>query len=452
MTVMGEPRVFVEVIARMEEQFIEDLQEDELFMNSTSFREQIGHACRILRVERTPAVPFSLIGRLFGVSKGAVEVHYKKWKLLGSVPGSPGRVPILSHELLNDVIEVILRRSRERRPMRLVDVKRYVMNRWPTIALTDNTLHHILSRDNRVKSVNATPMEDKRINVGIDVIEDYFQVLFGKVSGVPAAFVFNVDEMGHQEWADAPDTVCFVSSCERAPVVYYPVSRTGKRITLIACIAADGSFVRPAVILARKTYEDEILLTGLTNEKIEFYSQENSFINGEIFEDWFKDTLCPDIQRRRESFQYWGPAYLLLDNCTAHHGELFQHLCSINNIEPIFLPPHSSNQLQPLDLCLFGVTKKLIQRVNQLETINLQSYHIVRIVNGFMSASVPLNIVESFANAGISLLLDPEDRQLYCHITPETARCLLHSEVEADPRENPEDDPNVEEFVNKIAT
>jgi hypothetical protein len=35
-----------------------------------------------------------------------------------------------------------------------------------------------------------------------------------------------------------------------------PVSRQGKRITLIACVAADGSYLRPAVIIPRKTYDD----------------------------------------------------------------------------------------------------------------------------------------------------------------------------------------------------
>jgi hypothetical protein len=153
-----------------------------------------------------------------------------------------------------------------------------------------------------------------------------------------------MDEMGHQVWSDAIDTVCFVPNDENLSVVYYPVAREGKRITLIACIAADGSYMRPALILARKTFEDEVLETGLTRRKLELYrNQPHSFINTEIFEDWFQDTFCPELRERRRLFNYDGPAFLLLDNCSAHHGEIFDRLAQEHNVVILFLPPHSSN-------------------------------------------------------------------------------------------------------------
>jgi hypothetical protein len=126
----------------------------------------------------------------------------------------------------------------------------------------------------------------------------------------------NMDEMGHQSWADAQETTCWVPSSADMEFVYVPVSRKGKRITLIGCIAADGSFLRPAVIIARQTVDDEILLKGLTPEKIEFYTQSKSYIDTEIFEDWFKDTFVGEIVRRRKLFNYDGPYYLLMDNCS----------------------------------------------------------------------------------------------------------------------------------------
>jgi hypothetical protein len=272
---------------------------------------------------------------------------------------------------MDELVEFITRSHEAHRPARMHDVRKHLMMQW-RIAMLDNTLHHVLARDPRLKSVTAKPMEDKRTMVDPGLIDDYFNLLFGTVSGTPAAFVFNVDEMGHQPWADAVDSVCFVPSWEMSSVVYYPVSRTGKRITLIACIAADGSYIRPSLILARQTYEDEILLTGLTNDKVEIYSQAHSFINGPIFEDWFKDSFCPDLQRRRDQYEYWGPAYLILDNCTAHRGELFEHLCHENSVEPIFLPPHSSNQIQPLDLCLFGHQILVSPRKRLRESMNLK--------------------------------------------------------------------------------
>jgi hypothetical protein len=88
-----------------------------------------------------------------------------------------------------------------------------------------------------------------------------------------------MDEMGHQEWSDAIDTICFVPRDIEDQLIFYPVSRTGKRITLIACIAADGSYVRPCLIIQRKTFDDELLVQGFTPEKVEIYSQSLSFVD-----------------------------------------------------------------------------------------------------------------------------------------------------------------------------
>jgi hypothetical protein len=49
------------------------------------------------------------------------------------------------------------------------------------------------------------------------------------MSGVPAHFIFNMDEMGHQTWADAREITCFVSSKYEEITIPYPVSRTGQR-------------------------------------------------------------------------------------------------------------------------------------------------------------------------------------------------------------------------------
>jgi hypothetical protein len=60
--------------------------------------------------------------------------------------------------------------------------------------------------------------------------------------------------MSHQAWADVQNAVCFVPADITDSIVYYPESRTGKRITLIAYIAADGSFLRICLVIARKNF------------------------------------------------------------------------------------------------------------------------------------------------------------------------------------------------------
>jgi hypothetical protein len=251
-----------------------------------------------------------------------------------------------------------------------------------------------------------------------------------------------MDEMGHQDWADRQDKLCFVPVAHQGDVVYVAVPRTGKRITIVTGIAADGSYVKPLVVIPRKTVDDDLPTTGLTPRKIAVMHQPKGFIDQDIFLFWARNHLVPDFQRRREELQYDGPAVLILDGCTAHAGAEFEQLCTDNKIICVFLPPHSSNQLQPLDLSLFGVTKKRLVQVNGLESHKVQTRHIHKVVNCFMEAATPSNIVGTFRRAGIAVVY--ENEQLLCRVSPELASAVMESmeyewEEEGEPEEDDED-------------
>jgi hypothetical protein len=103
-------------------------------------------------------------------------------------------------------------------------------------------------------------------------------------------FVINMDEMGHQDWADRQTKTWYVSSEVKENYVYVPVSRTGRRITLVACIAADGSSIKALVIIPRKTVDPDLFLLGWTDEKVVVRHQGKAFINTEIFD--FASSTC----------------------------------------------------------------------------------------------------------------------------------------------------------------
>jgi hypothetical protein len=74
----------------------------------------------------------------------------------------------------------------------------------------------------------------------------------------------------------------------------------------------------------------------------------------------------------------------------------------------------------------------------------------MRILDGYMAAVVPHNIVEGVKNAGISLIFD-DDRIIQCQTTLETARCFIRAPfpdllagIELEDDEEDSDDPNVE--------
>jgi hypothetical protein len=112
--------------------------------------------------------------------------------------------------------------------------------------------------------------------------------------------------------------------------------------------------------------------------------------------------------------------------------------------------------LQILDLSVFGVIKRIITRVNSLEIVNVQSKHIADLVNAFLAAPIHINIVTNFRRAGILLLVDEDERGI-CQITPETARCLIESEIlclfpvlpDEEDKEVEECDPDFEVSIEK---
>jgi hypothetical protein len=96
------------------------------------------------------------------------------------------------------------------------------------------------------------------------------------------------------------------------PAVHYPASRTGKRITLTACIAVDGSFLGACLVLSHKTPADEILTDGFVVEKVERYSRTKACITRDICDDWFRNLFIPDLIARRGRFSHHGPAFLIV--------------------------------------------------------------------------------------------------------------------------------------------
>jgi hypothetical protein len=74
----------------------------------------------------------------------------------------------------------------------------------------------------------------------------------------------------------------------------------------VACIAADGSQVKPLIVIPRKMIDEDLYLIGLTDKKIDFYSQSKGRIGKPILDAWLGETFLPESIRRRHHFSYDG--------------------------------------------------------------------------------------------------------------------------------------------------
>jgi hypothetical protein len=167
------------------------------------------------------------------------------------------------------------------------------------LSVERNTLWHILKRDPSVKSCRNIPMEEARLDLTTQAGIDFFRRATEVAQGVPAHFVFNMNEMGHQDWADRTQKTSLVPSSHAEEYVYVSVSRPGKLITLITCMAADGSALKPEIIVPRKTVDADLVLTGLMAEKRTIRSQPPGFIDTRIFESCCETMFIPELHNRR---------------------------------------------------------------------------------------------------------------------------------------------------------
>jgi hypothetical protein len=82
--------------------------------------------------------------------------------------------------------------------------------------------------------------------------------------------------------------------------VYFPVDRVSQQNFLLVAILADGTFLKPLMILPRKTIETELYEQGIAVNVCMLVHQTNGFIATELFQDWCSEVLLPEILKRRE--------------------------------------------------------------------------------------------------------------------------------------------------------
>jgi hypothetical protein len=139
-----------------------------------------------------------MIGRILGIDRSAVKRHFQKDAGHWDEASQNGRLSILSDEEHEDRIRTITEAYQMRRPMSIGEFSYHIETRFQK-SIERNTLWYMLRRDTRIKSCRGVPMEEPRLDVPIEAILTFFQQAIQIIDGVPAHFVFNMDEMGRNE-------------------------------------------------------------------------------------------------------------------------------------------------------------------------------------------------------------------------------------------------------------
>ena len=214
--------------------------------------------------------------------------------------------------------------------------------------------------------------------------------------------MFNLDESGQQDFIDARKVHIVIPDALNQGKITYPVDRTGKRITLLHCISTDGTALTPMLIVPRKYIDDEVF-DIISDETVMLRSQSNGFLTSELFKEWMLKIFIPAIENKRKKRNYNGMALLLMDGFKGHQKAIEEIQSTLNEkkILIMWFPPHSSDQVQPLDLLGFNLQKFASSRVHRNKHYSAQTNAIIRIIDGLQEVTTASKIMGAWHRAGI---------------------------------------------------
>jgi hypothetical protein len=210
-----------------------------------------------------------------------------------------------------------------------------------------------LRRNPILQTKRARNIDSVRVNgATTQVIKDWFQRLnIPAISSIKPENRWNMDESGIMEGMGVNGLV--VGSSERRSIQKkQPGSRAWT--SFIECISATGKALLPLVIFKGKSVQQQWFPTDSielnTYKGWEVTATENAWTSDETALEWLEKVFLPQTATLE-------PRLLILDGHGSHETTDFMYSCFQNNVYLLFLPPHTSHVLQPLDLSVFSSLK-----------------------------------------------------------------------------------------------
>lgn len=245
-------------------------------------------------------------------------------------------------------------------------------------------------------------MENARVQGATkELIEEWFELLkIPEVAAIRPENTHNVDEGGLQEGKTGNGLVLGLS---RARPLHRkePGSRTWT--SFIECISATGDRLPPLIIFKGKHVQDQWFPEDLAKfNDWEFTCTENGWTTDRTAIEWLEKIYLPRTRPTPSATRL-----LILDGHGSHITKAFQFLCYQNDVYLLYLPPHTSHVLQPLDLSVFSPMKTAYR--NQIahqaqfccstvvgKRLFLEAYAYAR-----NSAIIPTNIKSGWGASGL---------------------------------------------------
>ncbi|XP_071177039.1 uncharacterized protein [Mytilus edulis] len=184
-----------------------------------------------------------------------------------------------------------------------------------------------------------------------NVISAYFQKLGSfmdklNIKDKPQQ-IFNADETGVSTVHD-PSKV--VGKRGKKSVNSKTSGERGENVTALCCVNAEARVLPPMLIFKGQRVSQALIGNAPANTL--FACSKSSFIDSDLFNNWFKKLFIPNLPPQR-------PVLLILDVHSSHITVDLLETAVSNQIVLMFcLPPHTTHWTQPLDRSVFGPLKR----------------------------------------------------------------------------------------------
>lgn len=171
--------------------------------------------------------------------------------------------------------------------------------------------------------------------------------------------IYNMDETGFQMGvASTAKVVCGSETRQSHAKALQPGNR--EWVTAIVTVNAVG-WVLPAQIIFAAAKHQSLWYHELPEEYVISVSS-NGWTTDQLGVEWLQKLFEPNTASRTIG-RY---RLLILDGHGSHATAEFDRFCMEKKIIPLYMPPHSSHLLQPLDVSCFSPLKRLYgQRVQE---------------------------------------------------------------------------------------
>jgi hypothetical protein len=218
--------------------------------------------------------------------------------------------------------------------------------------VTSDTVTKFIKRNLPFRTIAGIPTEEKRVKINHDELLAWYKALNDIIWRIPRFFLYYMDETDLDDWVDSREVTVVVPTTHATKETAIPIKRSCKRATLTACVAADGTSLKPLVIISSGSIAEDIEEAGFTKDKVVFIHQNHRFMTKLIFQFWCQEIFFPYVFQKRREFPYGGRAILLMDQFSGHEYEGCQEECTKYGVVSTPLVPHTSHlsQLPAIEL------------------------------------------------------------------------------------------------------